>query len=294
MTKKIKFIIYLFLLLFSFVGIFYYSIFYSAFGIEIWNFFSFQDYLKGSVNVVYVSIIGMIIGLLFIHIDAETKKILGIDLPQASKTSDDDNIKTLKDVYKEASSIKNYYDFVLISAISLFLFLISINLVKSPLRYFFLSMFLCFAMCIIYGMFIKFRIFFYFYSKDKTDTIPYVWNAIDSILLVIFLTYGFSATSADLIKNMTLYPKINISFKSEINLDQDHSILLGSSKDYLFLYDYIKRNSYVIPRSEVHYITQSPKEENVLDEIKTLIGKRQILKRKGDGSIFSPSTNNHQ
>jgi uncharacterized membrane protein YsdA (DUF1294 family) len=218
----------------------------------------------------------MIISLLFGYVERDTNKLLGIDSPKTTQTFDDDNIKTLKDAYKAVSSIKNCYEFILASEIFLFLFLISINVFKSPLRYFFLSMFLLFIVGIINHRFIKIKIFLYFYSKDKKDSGLHVWNAIDSILLVIFITFGFSATKADFIKNKTSHPKFDIIFKSEIKLDQEHSILLGSSKNYLFLYDYAKRNSYVIPRSEVHYIKQSSEEENVLDEIKTLIGKRQI------------------
>ncbi len=279
MEKYVKFYISSILILFLFLGMLYYSIFYRYFGLDVSNYYSFYDYLKGSVNFIYIIFIGLLIGLFYFFLDFKLTDLVNITDKKKVKKSKTTEIKTMHDSLKEMTSLKNIKNekiTLIIIGFAISISILGTYVYLSPLRYFFYSLFYYCIVYLIIHVVLKPRIYMFLVLvlKRSYDFGIVALNIIDLILIVIFLTLGFSLSTADIIKsNPSLY-KTKITFSEDIAMNNDNLLLIGSSTEYFFFFDNSQCRSYIIPHKEVRIIERDIKKINFKDIYTILLGKK--------------------
>lgn len=276
MENRLKSYLTAVVIIFLFLGMVYCSAFFSHFGIAFWNFFSLEDYLKGSLHAIGGLLLGLLGGVYFAHFDSKIKDFIklsdGKEVPKQETDS-----KSLEELFKDISSLRHLKDHkthVVFLVLAIMLTVILTYVYKSPLRYFFFSLSLLFIIYLAVDIYFKTRITFYLLLNGKSrDFTTSIMNIIDLTIVTIFLTIGISLTNADLIKSGQIRSNLRISLNPPITIAQDNLVLIGAARDYFFFFDQARKVAIVIPRKDLLLLEQSTNEDNFTVSFKALFGK---------------------
>src|SRR4030042_1680860 len=136
MESRVKSYVTALVIIFLFLGMIYCSAFFSHFGIAIWNFFSLEDYLKGSLHAIGGLLLGILAGFYLAHFDSKIKDFIELaDGKEVAKQETNSN-KSLEEFFKDISSLRHLKDHkedIVFLVIAIILTVIFTYLYKSPL-----------------------------------------------------------------------------------------------------------------------------------------------------------------
>jgi hypothetical protein len=242
-TIPISFYLTLSTFIFSYAGYLYAKTYYTNFGISVGRFFALEDYIRNSIDVLYMAIVPIVANLIFMLLIDRSKiphKLASFSI--GDKTEEG---KGIGEGRKKRVWLLLILMFIIFFLLPIF---VIYEFYRGGLEKYIVFMCASIVLCVQFFLRAKDRNWFGLNSMD--------WFFLTSFFGFLVVVYFLAQFGAHLVKDKpfqsNLYKKAAVisTYEFKTNIVPEKFMHIGSTSQYMFLFDREKNYTLVIPASD--------------------------------------------